>query len=173
MSWLNTNQIQFQRNVEAGGCQYQVSVASAKDTDGSIVIDVLGAGPGGESTQGTLTVSITALPHLGSLLAEVLGGVAAACGITVEPAAAPARRRSDPANSGQPWTDELRATLRERWLRADPAAKPTKVINAIAAEMGRSFESIRSALQKLHLDPDQPGQEWTSSPPLQVRTDER
>jgi hypothetical protein len=154
----NSARIQFQRNLEVAGRRYQVTVASLEDRIDTVVIDVLAAGPGGEATEGTLTVSATALPHLGPLLAEVLGGIAQSYGVTIDDSLGAAKpERPKPVNAGQPWTDELKVDLHQRWLAADPTQAANTALRAIAKDMGRTVDSIRSALQRLQLDPDRPG----------------
>lgn len=157
--------VQFTRELDIAGAHYQVTAATAADLADTIVIDVLGAGPGGEAIQGTLTGPTSALAHLGPLLDQVLGGLAVAHGIDVDRSlggAPAARRRGDrrpgtPPNAGQPWTDELRADLERRWLAADVNAAAEPLIAAIAQEMGRTRDSIRSQLQRQKLDPERPG----------------
>jgi hypothetical protein len=157
----NFAQIQFQRNLDVAGRRYQVTVSSLEDRIDTVVVDVLGMGPGGEATEGTLTVSVTALPYLGPLLNEVLGGVAQSYGVTVDDSLGTAKpARAKPVNAGQPWTDELRAELSQRWLAADPAQPAATALRTVAKDMGRTIDSIRSALQRLQLDPDRPGRRF-------------
>lgn len=157
----NSAQIQFQRDLDVAGRHYHVTVASLQDHPDTIVVDVLAAGPGGEATEGTLTVSATALPHLGPLLNEVLGGIAQSYGVTVDDSLGIAKPgRPKPANGGQPWTHELKAELKKRWQAGDPTQAADTALRAIAKDMGRTVDSIRSALQRLHLDPDRPGRSF-------------
>lgn len=158
-------QVQFTRDLDVDGAHYEVTAATSAELADTIVIDVLGAGPNGEAIQGTLTGPTSALAHLGPLLDQVLGGLAQAHGVAVDRtlgAAAATRRRGDrragaPRNAGQPWTDELKADLERRWRTADPAAAAEPLIRTIAEELGRTRESIRSQLQRQHLDPERPG----------------
>jgi hypothetical protein len=158
-------QVQFTRELDVAGAHYQVTAATSADLADTIVIDVLGAGPGGEAIQGNLTAPTSALAHLGPLLDQVLGGLAVAHGIDVDRSlgtAPAARRRGDrrpgaPLNAGQPWTDELKADLKRRWLAADVNAAAEPLIAAIAQDLGRTHDSIRSQLQRQKLDPERPG----------------
>ena len=158
-------QVQFTRELEVDGAYYRVAAANSTELANTIVIEVIGIGPGHEAIQGTLTAPTSALAHLGPLLDQVLGGLAQAHGVAVDRtlgATAPARRRGDrragtPRNAGQPWTDELKADLERRWRTADQSAAAEPLISTIAEELGRTRESIRSQLQRQHLDPERPG----------------
>lgn len=172
-SWSDSAQFQFTRELDVAGAHYQVTAATSTELVDTIVIDVLGAGPGGEAIQGALTGPTSTLAHLGPLLDQVLGGLAEAHGIPVDRslgAATTARRRRDrrsgtPTNAGQPWTDELKADLERRWLAADPAAAAEPLIAAIAEDMGRTPGGIRSQLQRQKLDPECPGSTYSGPMP--------
>lgn len=159
-----STQVQLQREVAVDGSQYRIRATSAEAITDAVVLEVLGAGPGGEATEGHFTVSTTALGHLGPLLAQIFDGLAQLHGVTspggrkARPDRRSRRRDGGPTNSHQPWTPELKDQLRHRWEDADPAEDPEQLHAVIATEMQRSSLAIRSALERLDLDPEHPGQ---------------
>lgn len=163
----DTSQVQFTRELQVAGAHYQATVTTSTELADTFHIEVWGAGPGGEATQLSGTVPAQALAHLGPLLDQVLGGLATAHGITVDRTLgaeqARPRRRGDrrpgaPRNAGQPWTSDQKTELARRWLDADPTATtPVQLIAAIADDLGRTGDAIRSQLQRQHLNPERPG----------------
>lgn len=75
-------------------------------------------------------------------------------------------RGPTPANSHQPWTDDLDAQLRAAWLDAAPPAEAR--ISELAERMGRSENSIQSRLVRIGCDPYVPGRMFRQTEGVQV-----
>jgi hypothetical protein len=128
--------LSYTRTTTLDGHRYTLTVTTEPTMIDTITVDLQGVASDGELTEGRLTVHTAALAHLGPLLSQTFNGLAALHG---SPPPRRARRRRGgglPTNSHQPWTDDLKDTLRRAWLAADPSKPPEQILRAVALALG-------------------------------------
>ncbi len=148
----------FKDEIKVGRYTYGVSATSdtgAEEERSRVALEFTGAraDDGQVVAEGNLLVGEDALADSGLFLARVLDVMAAFHGHSSRGSRAGQR----PPNAGQPWTTELDATVRTRWLQASSDATGSALLGDLGRELGRSRSSLRARLAKLGCDPDVPG----------------
>jgi hypothetical protein len=132
-------QIEASHLTEIDGHSYNVSISSDPQAPGTIIVDILGAGPDRAVTvEGHLAVHARSLPHVGPLLAAAFDELAGLSGTTrgSRNDRVPRRRGSGlPTNSHLPWTEELDAELRTAWQSAHPHLTVDDLAEALGAAL--------------------------------------
>jgi hypothetical protein len=152
-------QINYSDECQIGDLTYAVYADS--DETGLVRLRLSGVDEKGVlAAEGTLTVPTAALVDASTVLRQALTGLG-----QLKPVKPRIRGRlnpNGPAKSYHPWSNEEDERLRSRWMTEPESASAVTLTGELALAHGRSRNSIRAHLAKLHLDPDVPGRQLGS-----------